>query len=62
MPAALLDAQAVTARPAILAIVEIDVEQCLVRAADGDERAFVDPGRTAYEVRPPAAARHCSTS
>lgn len=42
MPAALLDAQAVIARPAILAIVEIDVEQCLVRAADGDERAFAD--------------------
>jgi RNA polymerase sigma-70 factor (ECF subfamily) len=26
--------------PAILGRVEIDVEQCLVRAADGDERAF----------------------
>jgi RNA polymerase sigma-70 factor, ECF subfamily len=42
MPAALLVAQAVEPRPAILAIVEIDAEQCLVRAADGDARAFAD--------------------
>ncbi len=28
--------------PAILGLVQIDVEQCLARAADGDERAFAE--------------------